>query len=432
MSEIRYNSGSAPIDTTPELIDLRPLPKPMPVWLKTGLAAALAVAVVGWSLYGGAGSEHIETATLPPIRSNDEQSELKLAQQQAAKYQELLEAERQQGNRDPLVQDLLARERARSRAVEQLALRRDDAHLLVEEQAHSKELERQLASDRALLARERARNKELEQQLAARERDQELLAEERARSKELAQQLELRKNDRDQVAREQARNKELEQQLAARERDQELLAKERAQSKELEQQLVLRQNDRDQVAREWARSKELAQQLAALRGNDQDLLALERTRNKELEQQLAARERDQELLAQERAHSKELEQQLAERPDAAPAQASLPLPPLVEPSEWPAMVPAQRPTTADAARLIARARVLIAQGDIGGARLVLERAAEAGSAPAVFALAETYDSAILSAWGTFGTQGDNERAQQLYAEAFAAGIQEARARLKEP
>jgi len=359
MSEIRYNSGSAPIDTTPELIDLRPLPKPMPVWLKTGLAAALAVAVVGWSLYGGAGSEHIETATLPPIRSNDEQSELKLAQQQAAKYQELLEAERQQGNRDPLVQDLLARERARSRAVEQLALRRDDAHLLVEEQAHSKELERQLASDRALLARERARNKELEQQLAARERDQELLAEERARSKELAQQLELRKNDRDQVAREQARNKELEQQLAARERDQELLAKERAQSKELEQQL-------------------------------------------------------------------------AERPDAAPAQASLPLPPLVEPSEWPAMVPAQRPTTADAARLIARARVLIAQGDIGGARLVLERAAEAGSAPAVFALAETYDSAILSAWGTFGTQGDNERAQQLYAEAFAAGIQEARARLKEP
>jgi len=311
MSEIRYNSGSAPIDTTPELIDLRPLPKPMPVWLKTGLAAALAVAVVGWSLYGGAGSEHIETATLPPIRSNDEQSELKLAQQQAAKYQELLEAERQQGNRDPLVQDLLARERARSRAVEQLALRRDDAHLLVEEQAHSKELERQLASDRALLARERARNKELEQQLAA-------------------------------------------------------------------------------------------------------------------------RERDQELLAQERAHSKELEQQLAERPDAAPAQASLPLPPLVEPSEWPAMVPAQRPTTADAARLIARARVLIAQGDIGGARLVLERAAEAGSAPAVFALAETYDSAILSAWGTFGTQGDNERAQQLYAEAFAAGIQEARARLKEP
>jgi len=140
------------------------------------------------------------------------------------------------------------------------------------------------------------------------------------------------------------------------------------------------------VARDWARSQELA----AFRGDDQDLRALDRARNKALEQQL------------------------------------------IQPGDWPAMAPAQRLTNADAVRLIARARLLITQGDIGGARMVLERAAEAGSAPAVFVLAETYDSAVLSAWGTFAMQSDNARAQQLYAEAFAAGIQEAKARLRAP
>jgi hypothetical protein len=139
---------------------------------------------------------------------------------------------------------------------------------------------------------------------------------------------------------------------------------------------------------------------------------------------------------QERAHSKALEQQLAARPDVVPGQASAPTmmtpPPVVQPSDWPAMALASRATTADEARLIARAKQLIAQGDIGGARMVLERAAESGSAPAVFALAETYDAAVLSAWGTFGTQGDHARAQQLYGEALAGGIQEAKARLRAP
>ena len=58
------------------------------------------------------------------------------------------------------------------------------------------------------------------------------------------------------------------------------------------------------------------------------------------------------------------------------------------------------------------------QGNIGAARIVLERAAETGSAPALFALAETYDPAVLSAWGTFGTQGDVAKAQELYAKAL--------------
>jgi hypothetical protein len=214
-----------------------------------------------------------------------------------------------------------------------------------------------------------------------------LLARERARNNALEQQATGSTSDRELLAHERARREEVERQLAA-ERD--LLARERARSNELEQQLAFHHSDRGRVTREWARSPELAQQLAAFRGDDQDLLTLERTRNKALGQQL------------------------------------------MQPGDWPAMAPAQRLTNADAARLIARARLLITQGDLAGARMVLQRAAEAGSAPAVFVLAETYDSSVLSAWFTFGTPGDNARAQQLYAEAFAAGIQEAKARLRAP
>jgi hypothetical protein len=52
-----------------------------------------------------------------------------------------------------------------------------------------------------------------------------------------------------------------------------------------------------------------------------------------------------------------------------------------------------------------------------------------GSAPALFALAETYDPTTLAAWGTFGTQGDVARAQELYAKALAGGVLEAKDRL---
>ena len=96
---------------------------------------------------------------------------------------------------------------------------------------------------------------------------------------------------------------------------------------------------------------------------------------------------------------------------------------------------AARPTAPEApgnpepARLMARASLLLAQGNIGAARIVLERAAETGSTSALFALAETYDPVVLSAWGTFGTQGDVAKAQELYARALAGGVEEAKERL---
>jgi hypothetical protein len=93
-----------------------------------------------------------------------------------------------------------------------------------------------------------------------------------------------------------------------------------------------------------------------------------------------------------------------------------------------------QPTAADAqsnpeaARLMARASALLAQGNIGSARIVLERAADTGSPQASFMLAETYDPVILSSWGTYGTRGEATKARELYARAHAGGIQEARKR----
>ena len=91
--------------------------------------------------------------------------------------------------------------------------------------------------------------------------------------------------------------------------------------------------------------------------------------------------------------------------------------------------PAQAaPASEDEARTLARAEALIRQGDIKGARLVLERATGAGGAHAWFALAETYDPRMLSSWRTFGIRGEPEKARELYGRAYAAGMIEAKER----
>ncbi|MGY2845147.1 peptidoglycan hydrolase CwlO-like protein [Bradyrhizobium sp. USDA 4509] len=82
----------------------------------------------------------------------------------------------------------------------------------------------------------------------------------------------------------------------------------------------------------------------------------------------------------------------------------------------------------EAARLLARASTLLGQGDISGARIVLEHAVETGSARASFMLAETYDPLVLSTWKTYGTRGDVTKARELYAKALAGGIQQAKDR----
>jgi hypothetical protein len=143
------------------------------------------------------------------------------------------------------------------------------------------------------------------------------------------------------------------------------------------------------------------------------------------------------------ARSRSATGSLPDTPDPTQAPATdKPAPTLLTTSETPVMPAGDKPATMetrptapeapgnlDAARLMARASALLGQGNIGPARIVLERAAETGSAPALFALAETYDPSTLAGWGTFGTQGDVAKARELYAKAFASGVQEAGDRL---
>jgi hypothetical protein len=81
-------------------------------------------------------------------------------------------------------------------------------------------------------------------------------------------------------------------------------------------------------------------------------------------------------------------------------------------------------------RLITRADALLQDGDVSGARLLLERSMEAGDARATFMLAETFDPHVLSRMGTRGIRGDAQKARELYARAQALGAPQARERIE--
>jgi hypothetical protein len=68
-----------------------------------------------------------------------------------------------------------------------------------------------------------------------------------------------------------------------------------------------------------------------------------------------------------------------------------------------------------------RASELIAIGDIAGARLVLERGANANDAATLFALAQTYDPVELAKWRVIGPKPDPDRAKHLYERASLRG-----------
>ena len=121
-----------------------------------------------------------------------------------------------------------------------------------------------------------------------------------------------------------------------------------------------------------------------------------------------------------------------DKPAPAPLAASdKPVMPAVDKPATMSVQPAEPEASGnpELVRLMARASLLLNHGNIGAARTVLERAAQTGSAPALFALAETYDPLVLSVWGTVGTQGDVVKAEELYAKALAGGVLEAKDRL---
>ena len=110
-------------------------------------------------------------------------------------------------------------------------------------------------------------------------------------------------------------------------------------------------------------------------------------------------------------------------PQAPPAHAAN------NPSAIESPVPAKAEAGVEARKLLARAELFLRQGDISAARVVLERAVAVGSAEAGYRLAETYDSRVLTSWGTLGTRGDPAKARELYTRAYADGIEQAKDRM---
>jgi hypothetical protein len=106
---------------------------------------------------------------------------------------------------------------------------------------------------------------------------------------------------------------------------------------------------------------------------------------------------------------------------AAPLKADKPpLPAGAKPATTvPPPTPPEVPGNPEGARLMARANVLLSQGNVGAARIVLERAAELGKASALFALADVRSGRPVG-MGTVGTQADVAKARELYGRAQPA------------
>jgi TPR repeat protein len=79
--------------------------------------------------------------------------------------------------------------------------------------------------------------------------------------------------------------------------------------------------------------------------------------------------------------------------------------------------------------LVSRADALLRDGDVSGARLLLERAMDGGSVRGAFRLAETYDPSVLARWGARGLRADPVKAREFYTRALAGGFRQAKERL---
>jgi hypothetical protein len=93
---------------------------------------------------------------------------------------------------------------------------------------------------------------------------------------------------------------------------------------------------------------------------------------------------------------------------------------------------AAAPKTLDAetvAALTLRAKNLLALGDIAGARLLLERVANAQDASAALLLAQTYDPTVLGVRDTRSVSTDPELARDWYRKAASLGSVAAQQRL---
>jgi hypothetical protein len=122
-----------------------------------------------------------------------------------------------------------------------------------------------------------------------------------------------------------------------------------------------------------------------------------------------------------------LQHGLTEANAAQPPVEALPVavpPPIAAPpsSDATAAQTVSLPLDADEiAMLIKRGKDAFSTGDLAAARLLLRRAAEAGSAEAALALGATFDPLVIRRLGAIGAAPDAAQARQWYQKAVALG-----------
>ena len=84
------------------------------------------------------------------------------------------------------------------------------------------------------------------------------------------------------------------------------------------------------------------------------------------------------------------------------------------------------------AALVKRGKDFVTNGDLVSARLLLRRAAEAGSAEAALALGETFDPLVFQRLHVIGIEPDAASAQKWYQRAAELGSAAASQRLAKP
>jgi hypothetical protein len=103
---------------------------------------------------------------------------------------------------------------------------------------------------------------------------------------------------------------------------------------------------------------------------------------------------------------------------------------MLQPAEPGAQAPTTRALDPEEIKLLMnQGEQFIAAGDVVTARIVFQRAAEAGDADAAMALAATYDPIVLAKLGVVGLSADVEKARTWYQKAESLGSVEATRRL---
>jgi TPR repeat protein len=110
----------------------------------------------------------------------------------------------------------------------------------------------------------------------------------------------------------------------------------------------------------------------------------------------------------------------ASPPVAAPLVAA---PPATVPQAPPAeaQTAALHLDPAEVAILLKRGQDALNNGDFVAARLLLQRAAVAGSADGALALAQTFDAAVIGRLGAVGVAADAAKAREWYQKAARLG-----------